>query len=142
MLREVPAGQREPKCDTLVVRSNRIAMQCVDCTWPCATLVAATTCTCACTCACTCTCCTCTCCACMLYVWDHLNEHSLLEQPAWLPGTIPGIWHQQQKGSIDSRIRSVSAMAGLCYAHETRVLTAICVVCQRRDRHRATAGHL
>ena len=50
----------------------------------------------------------------------------MLQQPAWLPGTIPG--------SIDtSRIRSVlsqcgvSAMAVLCYAHGTRgrVLTGL-----------------
>ena len=59
---------------------------------------------------------------------DHLNEHSLLEQPAWLPITrSQASATKRQKGSIDSRIRSVlsqcgvSAMAVLCYGHGTRV---------------------
>ena len=60
----------------------------------------------------------------------------MLQQPAWLPGTIPG--------SIDtSRIRSVlsqcgvSAMAVLCYAHGTRgrVLTGL-------SEAALTPGHL
>ena len=69
---------------------------------------------------------------------DHLNEYSLLEQPAWLPGTIPGISDKRDRSTAESgpvlSQCGMSAMAVLCYAHGTRVLA---VGAQRRHRHRA-----
>ena len=63
---------------------------------------------------------------------DHLNEHSLLEQPAWLPITIPGISDKTTKG-IDRQQNPVCVESVwcvrygsiLCYAHGTRVLTGL-----------------
>ena len=85
MLREVPAGQREPNCDSAK------QLQCsvcglFDCTWPCATLVAVTM------------------CGTAEATKDHLNdenEHSLC--------------YSSQLGSqAPSRDRSTRAESGLC----------------------------
>ena len=35
---------------------------------------------------------------------DHLNEHSLLEQPAWLPITIPGISDKRDRSTAQNPV--------------------------------------
>ena len=78
-------GQREPNCDG--ARSN-CNVVCVDCTWPCATLVAVTM------------------CGTAEATKDHLNEHSLCYSL---------LEHSSQLGSqAPSRDRSTRAESGLC----------------------------
>ena len=78
-------GQREPNCDS--ARSN-CNVVCVDCAWPCATLVAVTM------------------CGTAEATKDHLNEHSLCYSL---------LEHSSQLGSqAPSRDRSTRAESGLC----------------------------
>jgi hypothetical protein len=54
---------------------------------------------------------------------DHLNEHSLLEQPAWLPITIPGISDKTTKG-IDRQQNPVCVESVWCVSYGSTMLWA------------------
>ena len=79
-------GQREPNCDS--ARSN-CNVVCVDCTWPCATLVAVTM------------------CGTAEATKDHLNEHSLCYS-SQLGSQAPS-----RDRSTRAEIRSVSSQCGV-----------------------------
>ena len=105
-------GQREPNCDS--ARSN-CNVVCVDCTWPCATLVAVTM------------------CGTAEATKDHLNEHSLCYS-SQLGYQAPS---RDRSTRAESSLCRVSVVCQL-WQYYAMDMEPESIRAQRRHQHRAT----